>query len=243
MLADYPLTSPGTDTYADHRPTLSPMSNDETRHTGVMFDMDGTLADTLADIAEAGNHALTTLGLPARDVNDFRLLAGKGVGYLIEHALPKTHQHQRSEAEAIFRAYYNDKQHRLTRAYPGVPEMLDALAKRDIALAVLTNKPQTPAEHVMHRVFARWKFAHVQGAGDDYPLKPDPTAAIDIACRIGIEPGRWLYVGDTDVDMQTGKAAGMYTVGVLWGFRDRDELASNGADAIIDHPSQLIELL
>ena len=121
--------------------------------------------------------------------------------------------------------------------------MLDALTAADVKLAVMSNKPDEATVDMVQRVFGAWDFAAVRGHREGYPVKPDPKAALEIADELAVPPERWLYVGDTDVDMQTGKRAGFFTVGVAWGFRSVSEMQAAGADAIIDRPTQLLYLL
>ncbi len=210
---------------------------------GVMFDLDGTLLDTLADIAAAGNHMLTTLGLPPRPVADYRYLAGQGAPWLVEHALGSEHQHLAEEGLRLLKAY--QMVHGLDRTvlYSGISELLDDLAARELSMAVLSNKPHPATLKAVEQKLGRWHFQAIQGHSPGGPLKPDPAAALAIAEATGISPQRWLYVGDTRVDILTAKAAGMFAVGVLWGFRDEPELREAGADMIITHPREISELL
>ena len=209
-------------------------------HDAVMFDLDGTLADTLADIAACGNFALAQLGEAPLPTHRYRKLAGQGARFLVREALHTTDDDPRvDEGLAAFRAYQLEHGSDLTRPYDGVTAALDALAAAGAKLAVLSNKPHAATVPMVERVFARWRFAVVRGHVDGTPLKPDPTTALQLAAEMGVAPGRVLYVGDTDVDMQTAKAAGFTAVGVLWGFRDEAELRSNGADHVITHPREL----
>lgn len=213
------------------------------RYDAVMFDLDGTLADTLADIAAAANHALARLGHEPIDTQRYRYLAGQGLAWLMTHALGGALADQAEQGMALFRAYYADHYMDRTRPYEGVPELLDELTGRGLSLAVLSNKPHAATCAVIERIFARWRFDAVRGDTGQAPLKPDPASALAIAAELGVPPGRWLYVGDTKVDMQTATAAGMLPVGVLWGFRDEAELRGSGAQAIIRQPAELTGLL
>lgn len=204
-----------------------------------IFDLDGTLADTLEDIAAAGNHALAALGLPIRPVPDYRHLAGRGLPHLIRTALGPAHADRFDEAIGLFRAYYRDHQHDHSRPYPGVCELVADLQRQGVRLAVLSNKPDDATARLVTHLFGPGVFQPVRGARPDTPLKPDPAAALRIADALAAAPHRCVYLGDTDVDMQTGRAAGMFTVGVTWGFRDRAELEAHGAHAIIDQPGEL----
>lgn len=213
------------------------------RHRAVLFDLDGTLADTLRDIAESVNWALEQVGRPPRPLNDYRYLAGQGVDHLIAHALGPDHQALHAQAKSLYMARYEAHKYDHTAPYGGVPELLDALRQHGLRMAVLSNKPHRDTADMMARTFGRWPFDAVRGAQPGVPLKPDPTAALAIARELDIPPEDWLYVGDTRVDMLTGKGAGMFTVGVLWGFRDEAELRENGADGIIAEPAELLAFL
>jgi phosphoglycolate phosphatase len=130
-----------------------------------------------------------------------------------------------------------------TRPYPGVLGLLNALREHDLKTAVLSNKPDAATRTIVSGLFPDHAFNHVQGALPDKPLKPDPTTALEISTKLDVTPQRMVYVGDTDIDMRTGRGAGMYPVGVTWGFRDEEELRASGAQHIIHHPHELLELL
>jgi len=208
-----------------------------------MFDLDGTLADTLADIAAAGNHVLAQFGREALPVQRYRYLAGQGVDSLIAEALNTQEHDDIARGVAMFRAHYEQHRHALTQPYGGIPQLLDALTEAKLALSVLSNKPDPFTRQVVHDKFGQWSFAAVAGQKPDVPLKPDPAAALAIASELNIAPRQWMYVGDTRVDMLTARAAGFLAVGVTWGFRDEAELRDHGADAIIHHPMELLALM
>ncbi len=209
-----------------------------------MFDLDGTLADTLADIAAAANHAIGLLGHPAIELQRYRYLAGQGLRYLIEHALEGHGTDDEIEqGMAAFKAYYADHFTDFTEPFDGIPQVLDALAATGVKTSVLSNKPDAATHHVMGEVFSAWTFDVIRGAVDGVPLKPDPTSALLVAEQLGVAPQRTAYVGDTRVDMETANAAGFFAIGVTWGFRDEPELRDAGADAIISHPRELLAIL
>ncbi|MEM9914838.1 MAG: HAD-IA family hydrolase [Planctomycetota bacterium] len=213
------------------------------RFDAVMFDLDGTLADTLRDLSEAGNHAMAVVGRPTYSLDEYRTLVGQGLDRLIHDALGPEHQDLFDQAIAAFRGYYAEHRYDHCAPYPGIAALLDALTAAGSKLAVMSNKPDEATVDMVQRVFGAWDFAAVRGHREGYPVKPDPTAALEIAEELGVPPERWLYVGDTDVDMQTGKRAGFFTVGVTWGFRSRSELESNGADYLTDRPAQVLDAL
>jgi phosphoglycolate phosphatase len=206
----------------------------------VLFDLDGTLADTLADLAHAVNHALATLGLPLHPVAAYRHMVGDGARTLIRRALPADRQDLAENALALMRAHYDTHCFDQTRLYPGIPELVATL---QVKLAVLSNKPDEFTKRMIAHYFPANPFAAVRGHVAGTPLKPDPTVALQIAADLGIPPAHWLYLGDTNTDMQTARNAGMYPVGVLWGFRDRAELVAAGARQLIAQPAELLPLL
>lgn len=212
-------------------------------YDAVMFDLDGTLADTLADIAAASNHALHALGRPTHPVAAYRYLAGQGLESLMVDALGPQHRHLVPQGMEHFRSYYQDHSEDRTRPYPGIAQLLDDLALMPVKLAVLSNKPDAATQQVVRRLFGRWSFDAVRGHRPPVALKPDPASALQVAAELGVAPDRWLYAGDTMVDMKTAKAAGMTAVGVLWGFRDEPELTASGADVIIRHPREIAAML
>ena len=210
----------------------------------VMFDLDGTLADTLDDLAEAGNHMRTTFGRDPLPRDPYRTLVGQGRRYLAQHALELPEDDPRiDEAAECFRDYLLGRDHPHTRPYPGIAAMLDGLTERGLTLTVLSNKPDDSTVTLVEREFAAWPFAHVRGHREGWPPKPDVSAAMQIVNETGIAADRWVYVGDTRVDMLTGTGAGMFTVGVTWGFRDEAELRDGGAHAIIHEPGELLRVM
>ena len=208
-----------------------------------IFDLDGTLLDTLDDIANAANSVLAARGFATHPNPNYRTFIGEGVVKLMLRALPET---QRDEAtvHACVGAYvqeYERTWNALTKPYPGVPEMLDALEVRGLKLAVLSNKPDRFTQRCVDELLAKWAFDVVLGASDQFPRKPDPASAIETAKRLGVAPAECLYVGDSGIDMQTARAAHMCAVGALWGFRGREELLKDGAQFLINKPSEVLE--
>ncbi|MEM1109677.1 MAG: HAD family hydrolase [Planctomycetota bacterium] len=213
------------------------------RYDAVMFDLDGTLADTLRDLAEAANHALTTVGRPTNPLDAYRTLTGQGLDRLIGDAMGLDHQQLFKKAVEAFHDHYAQHRYDHCTPYPGIPELLDALTARGVRLAVMSNKPNEATVDMVERIFGRWKFAAVRGHRAGYPVKPDPKAALDTCSELCVPPERWAYIGDTDVDMHTGRSAGFFTVGVAWGFRPVQGMRAAGANAIIDQPSELLPLI
>jgi phosphoglycolate phosphatase len=215
------------------------------RYSAVLFDLDGTLLDTLEDIADAGNAALAAHSFPTHPVNAYRYFVGEGVPTLITRILPSDHQDQTTIAQiaASYVSEYQKRWNAKSRPYAGIPEMLDELIRRGIRMAVLSNKPQDFTRQCVDAFLSRWHFEEVIGATTNVPRKPHPAAALTIAETMQIPPADFLYLGDTNTDMQTAIAAGMYPVGVLWGFRDRPELEAAGAKMILAHPQDLLKLI
>jgi phosphoglycolate phosphatase len=205
--------------------------------------MDGTLLDTLEDLADAMNRVLAARGLPVHPVDAYRLFVGSGAGNLVLRTLPADRQDMAAQCLQGFLKEYEANWKVKTRLYDGVAELLDALTSRGIPMAVLTNKPQEFAELCMKAFLPAWDFALTLGQMPGVPVKPDPAGPRQVIRHLGVAPEEILYLGDTDVDMRTAVGAGMYPVGVTWGFRTEDELRASGAAVIIDHPMELLGLL
>ena len=213
------------------------------KYKAVVFDMDGTLLDTLEDLAEAMNRVLEARGLPVQPVDAYRYHVGSGAKNLVLRALPPDRRDLAHECLRDFLKEYESNWRRKTRLYDGIPELLDALAGRKLPMAVLTNKPQEFAQLCMDAFLAGWNFALVQGQVPGVPVKPDPAGPRMVIERLGVAAGEILYLGDTDVDMLTAVNAGMHPVGVTWGFRPEEELKASGAAEILHHPLDLLRLL
>lgn len=211
----------------------------------VIFDLDGTLLDTLDDLAESMNAVLAGRGLPVHPVWAYRYLVGDGMPTLVRRALPIGHRGPEEAALALeeMRVEYDRRWDAQTRLYDGVGDMLDELTHMGLPLAVLSNKPDDFTHLTVERLLARWSFAAVQGLRDDVPRKPDPAGALGMAAGGGWEPERCLYVGDSSTDMVTARRAGMVAAGVTWGFRDREELWASGAQAVVETPAQVMDLV
>lgn len=209
----------------------------------VIFDLDGTLVDSLGDLADSMNAALESMGFPTHPTESYRHFVGDGVITLARRTVPPTVVDEATIDEAVrrMREEYARRWTDSTRPFPGVPELLDALRRRGRMTAVLSNKPDFATQEIVRLLFGGFPFQAVRGASPDHPLKPDPTAALAICSDLRVDPSRALYVGDTDVDMETGRRAGMLTAGVTWGFRGIEELRKAGADRIIDHPLELLQ--
>lgn len=208
-----------------------------------IFDLDGTLVDSLADIGGAMNRALAHHGLPTHPVDAYRLFVGDGVQKLAERALPRDRQELKEPVLAEYRRYYAEGLLDRTQPFPGIEGLLDGLTERGVALAVLSNKPDPATRRIVTHFFSRWPLKAVFGERAGVPRKPDPTAALEIARAVGAQPDECLFVGDSAIDMRTANAAGMRAVGVLWGMRGREELEANGAKALVAHPADILPLV
>jgi phosphoglycolate phosphatase len=216
------------------------------RFTAVLFDLDGTLLDTLDDLGDSMNAVLASRGLAVHGMEEYKYFVGDGVQNLVLRALPAS---LRSEAETVrscvvdMRAEYSRRWKDKTRLYDGIGDLLDELTKRGARMAILSNKPHPALMEVVGHFFPRWNFEAAIGARPAFPQKPDPAPALEVARSLGIMPERFLYLGDTNTDMQTAVSAGMFPVGALWGFRTAEELKQSGALALVANPREVLELL
>jgi phosphoglycolate phosphatase len=214
-------------------------------HDAVLFDLDGTLLDSLEDLADSMNEVLRRAGFPVHPTAAYRYFVGDGMEMLVRRALPADRSDEATVQAclAAMREEYGRRYAVKSRPYPGVPELLDALAARGVRTAVFTNKPQEAAVQMVAELLGRWRFEQVLGPGPGVPRKPDPSGALEVARRMGFDPGRFLYLGDTATDMLTARGAGMRPVGALWGFRTREELEAAGAEVLLEAPPELLEHL
>lgn len=214
--------------------------------THVVFDLDGTLLNTLEDLTQAGNHICDMRGWPTYTQDEFRYKIGNGQLKLIERLIPAEFAGDAEVFEralADFRAYYAEHKEDHTAPYPGILAALDTLKQANITLAVLTNKDHIAAAPLVERYFGSGRFAYVQGRIDAYPPKPAAPVTLHVLDQIGAESAQTLYVGDSDVDVRCGHNAGMRTLGVVWGFRGRAELEAAGADLIAETPDEMARLI
>ena len=208
----------------------------------VIFDLDGTLLDTIGDLSAACNHLLSQRGYPTHTDDQYRMMVGNGIDRLIERSLPpdvrspETVQVLRPEFIDYYRAHID--QH--TQPYAGIPELLEKLEVGGVKLAVASNKYHNGTVALVERFFPQRHFAAVLGQREGVPVKPDPAAVNEILALTGIRPADVLYVGDSGVDMQTARKAGIESAGVLWGFRHRAELVEAGARHIAASPADII---
>lgn len=210
-----------------------------------IFDLDGTLADTLESMAVSTNKVLKPLGYSPLPAENFRYYAGDGAKMLMQRALSDAGDKELVHLEEAYAAYSNifnkDCTYKVT-VFDGMEKTLKALKTMGMKLAVLSNKPHAQTKKVIETLFGEALFDWVQGQQEGIEKKPDPSGALTIAEAFGVDTAECMYIGDTNVDMQTGNRAGMFTVGVLWGFRTRQELLDNHAHALAEKPEDLIGL-
>ena len=210
----------------------------------VIFDLDGTLLNTIADLAQSTNYALAELGYPTHEEDAYRFMVGNGINKLFERALPEG---EKSEANVLrvrqkFVPYYDLHNADKSIPYPGIPQLLACLQERGMRLAVASNKYQTAAEKLVAHYFPAIHFVAVFGQREGVPSKPDPTVVYDILKKAGTAPADTLYVGDSGVDMQTALNVGVTSCGVTWGFRPRTELEAFHPDYIVERAEEIAEI-
>lgn len=211
-----------------------------------IFDLDGTLTDTLESLTYSVNETMKEIGLPEITSEQCREFVGNGAKVLIEKTLKASGDEELTRFDEAFAAYQRifDKccTYRV-KPYPGISEMLREMKEQGLHLGVLSNKPDRQAVHVVEEIFGKGVFDHIQGQKDGIPRKPDPTAVLSIAGEFGISPAETLYIGDSEVDGATGKAAGMDTILVSWGFRSRDVLEAAGPLCIADTTDKILQII
>jgi len=212
-------------------------------YKAIIFDLDGTLADTLSDIAGSMNRVLKAHWFPLHGVTDYKLLVGRGLDNLVKQALPESARQPELVSKCLAEMMEDYKENCLvnTRLYHGIKEMLIELVKSDVKLAVFSNKDEPLTHKIVNHLLGDIPFLVVMGARSDFPKKPDPAGALSISKKMAVQPEEMIYMGDSDVDMITATRAGMHAVGVLWGFRTGEELLANGAKALLEKPSDLAD--
>jgi phosphoglycolate phosphatase len=211
----------------------------------VIFDLDGTLIDSIADIADCANTVLKSHGFPVISEERFKELVGDGFANLTRKILPPAElcSERIEQFTNEYRALYRERWHNRTTVYDGIKELLQSLQVGGYTLCVLSNKRDEFTKLCVARFFPEVRFAEVRGEQPGTPIKPEPTAALAIAASCGVKPEECMFVGDSEIDIETGKRAGMTSVGVLWGFRPRAILESAGASCIISRPHDLLALV
>lgn len=212
-------------------------------HKLVIFDLDGTLVNSLDDLGNACNKALEMFGFPPHPMDSYRYFVGNGVPMLIRRALPESTRTEECTAKVKkeFDRIYGSAYNVCTRPYEGIADTLEKLSANGVLTAVLSNKPDNFTKAIISDMFGENTFNLVAGKKDGVPPKPDPAAALSIMESLGVLPLKTLFAGDSAVDMQTAKNAGCRSIGCTWGFRPLSELLENNADYIADTPEQILK--
>ena len=210
-----------------------------------IFDLDGTLLNTVEGLGYAANHALQAHGYPTHSIASYPFFVGNGVRRLIERVLPED---ARTEATIdrlllTFKEYYNDHNTDYTKPYEGIPELLSLLSSRGVAIAVASNKYQAATEKLISHFFPTLSFIAVEGQKEGVPVKPDPSIVCEILAKAKTPKADTIYIGDSGVDMETARRACLDSVGVTWGFRPEKELVENHADTIVNSPGDIAKLI
>ena len=210
----------------------------------VLFDLDGTLSNTLDDLAASVNHALAAHGYPVHEVYAYRYFVGNGAYMMIRRALPEDARDDANvkRLQATFLEHYAAHSQDKTGPYDGVIDLVKRLRQEGYATAVVTNKPDSAAQEIVASMFPGL-FDVVVGQRDGVPTKPDPAMPHLVMKELGVTPDECVFIGDSNVDILTGANSGAHAVGVLWGFRDREELLEAGAQDLIAKPDELMAIL
>lgn len=211
-----------------------------------IFDLDGTLLNTVEDLGNATNYALTECGFPTHPIEAYYQMVGRGIYNLFRAAVPAGQSTEEvvQRMASIFIPYYDAHKCDFTRPYDGIPAMLKTITAAGVRLAVASNKYQDGAEKLVHHFFGEYDFVRILGQREGQPIKPDPAIVDQVLAEVpSVTKSETVYVGDSNVDMQTGLNAGVRTVGVSWGFRTREELAAYSPSAIVDTPEELSRVI
>lgn len=212
----------------------------------VIFDLDGTLLNTVEDLGNATNYALAQCGFPVHRIDEYYQMVGRGIYNLFRAAVPSEYASEENvqKMASYFLPYYDAHKCDFTKPYDGIMEMLKTITGKGVCLAVASNKYQDGAEKLVHHFFGEYEFVKILGQRDGQPIKPDPAIVDQILAEVPyISKSETVYVGDSNVDMQTGANAQVRTIGVSWGFRSREELAAYNPSAIVDSPDELSKII
>jgi len=212
----------------------------------VIFDLDGTLLNTVEDLGNATNYALAQCGFPVHRIDEYYQMVGRGIYNLFRAAVPSEYASEENvqKMASYFLPYYDAHKCDFTKPYDGIMEMLKTITGKGVCLAVASNKYQDGAEKLVHHFFGDYEFVKILGQRDGQPIKPDPAIVDQILAEVPyISKSETVYVGDSNVDMQTGANAQVRTIGVSWGFRSREELAAYNPSAIVDTTAELAEVI
>lgn len=214
------------------------------KYTAVLFDLDGTLINSLEDLADSANEALRKHGFGTHPTNAYKKFVGNGIRNLIKNALPDgTGDSTIDNILEDYRNIYNQNYVNKTRPYYGIHEMLESLKKLDVKMGICSNKPHKPTNEIVEKVLGKQYFEVIFGEREGVPKKPDPASLIEAAEYLGVEPGQTIYLGDSGGDMESAVRAGMLPAGALWGFRDKEELTRCGGQIILTSPIELVDFI
>ncbi len=210
----------------------------------IIFDLDGTLLDTIPDITDAANKMLSNHNFPVYNQSNYIQWIGNGALKLIERAIPG--KHDMMYLQQLLDEYLEIHKHNCinkTKVYSGIDDLLNYLTLQNFSFSILTNKPDALTQKVVNHYFPDWKFSFVFGQKPEYPKKPDPTRALEIANKLNIKSDEVLFIGDSETDVKTSLAAKMSSVGVTWGYGTKDSMLNAGCKTFADNASELIELI
>jgi phosphoglycolate phosphatase len=213
------------------------------KYKAIIFDLDGTLINSIPDIADSMNTVLADYGYPQYRYDQYKYFVGNGIRRLVERCVPPEHSTPEN-VENVFRtmvAVYGNNCTNRTRVYEGICELLDGLAAKEIKMAILSNKTDSITQKICRKLFRNWHFDIILGATDSFPKKPNPASALFIADSISVFPSDIFYLGDTSIDMETANAVGCFPAGTAWGFRPAEELISFGAKFIANSPADCLQ--
>lgn len=208
-----------------------------------IFDLDGTLLNTISDLGASTNYALRKMGLAEHPIKAYNYMVGNGVRKLIERAAPDSDPAQIDELLSYFREHYDEHCTDTTTPYPGIVELLTELTDKEIALAVASNKYQAATDRIIHHFFPEFKFASIKGQIPERPSKPDPSIVFSILSEHPTAKNDVLYIGDSAVDIETARRACVENVGVTWGFRPVSELRKAFADHVVSKPDEILKYI
>ncbi len=211
-------------------------------YKAVIFDLDGTLLDTIDDIAISMNNVLKEFGFSTYGTEEYKLFVGEGMKKLCTQVIPEAQQSPEiiEKCLSLMKSEYHRNCLNHTRPYPGIQTLLKKLEEKDVKMAVISNKPAHLTTLLVQRLLPEIRFSHVIGECAEFPKKPAPESALHVARMLGITPAEFVYLGDSGIDMKTAINAGMYPVGALWGFRSANELVAGGARSLINKPDELL---
>jgi phosphoglycolate phosphatase len=218
------------------------MNHLQNTYQAVIFDMDGTLLDTIEDIADSMNVVLSSLGFPVHPLKRYLDFVGEGIEVLAMKSLPDEHRNSEVIAASMkaMRKEYSTRWSVKTKPFPGISELLDGLSARGVKYSILSNKLDAFTKSMAESLLPHWKFIEVRGLVPDVPRKPDPAGALLCADHMSVNPMHCIFVGDSAIDMETATRAGMAPFGVLWGYQDQQRLAAHGALVLLNDPKELL---